>query len=113
MGLIGSSLSRAIYKNHLAINVYGIDINEDVVKKCEELNLLVKIDTNINKYKHGFQANWFRFLIHWFWLLVPETTIKIRFTGYCFRSLVPMTKVKNGAIIAFKHYFTRVVSAPP
>ena len=47
MGLIGSSLSRAIYKNHLAANVFGIDTNEDVVKKCEELNLLVKIDTNI------------------------------------------------------------------
>ena len=33
MGLIGSSLSRAIYKNHLATNVFGIDTNEDVIKK--------------------------------------------------------------------------------
>ena len=54
MGLIGSSLSRAIYKNHLATNVFGIDTNEDVVKKCEELNLLVKVDTNINNFKQQF-----------------------------------------------------------
>ena len=54
MGLIGSSLSRAIYKNHLATNVFGIDTNEDVIKKCEELNLLVQINTNINNYKQQF-----------------------------------------------------------
>ena len=54
MGLIGSSLSRAIYKNHLANNVFGIDTNEDVVRKCEELNLLVKINTNIDIYKQQF-----------------------------------------------------------
>ena len=54
MGLIGSSLSRAIYKNHLATNIFGIDTNEDVIKKCEELNLLVQINTNINNYKQQF-----------------------------------------------------------
>ena len=54
MGLIGSSLSRAIYKNHLSVNVFGIDTNEDVIKKCEELNLLVTIDTNINNYQQQF-----------------------------------------------------------
>ena len=54
MGLIGSSLSRAIYKNHLATNVFGIDTNEDVIKKCEKLNLLVQINTNINNYKQQF-----------------------------------------------------------
>ena len=48
MGLMGSSLSRAIYKNHLATNVFGIDTNEDVIKKCEKLNLLVQINTDIN-----------------------------------------------------------------
>ena len=54
MGLIGSSLSRAIYKNHLATNVFGIDTNKDVIKKCEELNLILKIDSNINNYKQQF-----------------------------------------------------------
>ena len=54
MGLIGSSLTRAIYKNHLATNVFGIDINQEVIKKCEELNLLVKIDNNINNFKQQF-----------------------------------------------------------
>ena len=54
MGLIGSSLSRAIYKNHLADNVFGIDTNKEVIKKCEELNLLLKIDTTINNYKQQF-----------------------------------------------------------
>ncbi len=54
MGLIGSSLSRAIYKNHLATNVFGIDTNEDVIKNCIELNLLVQIYTNINNFKQKF-----------------------------------------------------------
>ena len=54
MGLIGSSLSRAIYKNHLANNVFGIDINKDVVNKCEKLNLLLKIHTEISHYKQQF-----------------------------------------------------------
>ena len=43
MGLIGSSLSRSIYANHIANNVFGIDTNKDVVKKCEKLNLVIKI----------------------------------------------------------------------
>ena len=54
MGLIGSSLSRAIYKHHISNNVFGIDNNQDVIKKCEELNLLVTIDTNINNYQQQF-----------------------------------------------------------
>ena len=40
MGLIGSSLSRAIYKNHLATNVFGIDTNEDVIKIFNETKII-------------------------------------------------------------------------
>ena len=54
MGLIGSSIARALYKNHLATNVFGIDTNKDVIKKCEELNLILKIHTNINNYHKQF-----------------------------------------------------------
>ena len=57
MGLIGSSLSRAIYKNHLATNVFGIDTNKDVIKKCEELNLIVKTHTNINNFQQQNSGN--------------------------------------------------------
>ena len=54
MGLIGSSLSRAIYQNHLANSIFGIDTNGDVIKKCTNLNLLVKINSNINNIKQQF-----------------------------------------------------------
>ena len=34
MGLIGSSISRALTENHGANNVYGLDSNDKVIKKC-------------------------------------------------------------------------------
>ena len=33
MGLIGSSISRALTENHVANNVYGLDSNDKLIKK--------------------------------------------------------------------------------
>ena len=54
MGLIGSSLARAFYKNNVTNNVYGLDKDEQVVNKCKELNLLLQIENNIEQYNHQF-----------------------------------------------------------
>ncbi len=54
MGLIGSSISRALYQNHITKHVYGLDTNEEIVKKCNELNLIVKSDTNIYQFNQQF-----------------------------------------------------------
>ena len=40
MGLIGSSISRAVIENQVTKNVYGLDSDDNVIKKCQELNLL-------------------------------------------------------------------------
>ena len=54
MGLIGSSLSRALYKYHLVSSIYGIDKDPNVIKKCKELNIVVNIENDIKKFKHQF-----------------------------------------------------------
>ena len=38
MGLIGSSISRALIENQVTKNVYGLDSDDKVIKKCKELN---------------------------------------------------------------------------
>ena len=50
MGLIGSSISRALTENHVAKNVYGLDSNDKVIKKCLELNLLIQGETNLANF---------------------------------------------------------------
>ena len=54
MGLIGSSLARAITKNKITENLFGLDRSEVVVKKCKELNLLSNIGTNIEDFNQQF-----------------------------------------------------------
>ena len=54
MGLIGSSISRALYDNHLVNNVYGLDSDSKVIKKCQDLNLLTQVETNLNKFTIQF-----------------------------------------------------------
>ncbi|PPR50251.1 MAG: Prephenate dehydrogenase [Alphaproteobacteria bacterium MarineAlpha5_Bin5] len=54
MGLIGSSIARAMYENQMATNVYGVDSSEKVIKKCEELNIVSKVETNIKKFNEQF-----------------------------------------------------------
>tara|TARA_B100000929_G_scaffold58051_1_gene43590 strand:+ start:267 stop:1178 length:912 start_codon:yes stop_codon:yes gene_type:complete len=54
MGLIGSSISRALVENHVANNVYGLDSNNKVIKKCQELNLLIQGETNLKIFNIQF-----------------------------------------------------------
>ena len=54
MGLMGSSLARAMHLNKLANNVYGIDKDPKVIKKCQEMNLVIKIHEDISKLDFQF-----------------------------------------------------------
>ena len=54
MGLIGSSISRALVENHVANNVYGLDSNNKVIKKCQELNLLIQGETDLKNFNLQF-----------------------------------------------------------
>jgi len=54
MGLIGSSISRALYDNQVVNNIYGLDTDDKVIKKCEELNLVVQAETDLNKFELQF-----------------------------------------------------------
>ena len=54
VGLIGSSLARAIKENDLAINIYGIDNNLNNLKKCEELKLLSRGESSLDNFSEQF-----------------------------------------------------------
>ena len=54
MGLIGSSISRALVENHVANSVYGLDTNDKIIKKCHDLNLLVQGETNLKNFDLQF-----------------------------------------------------------
>ena len=54
MGLIGSSISRALVENHVANNVFGLDSNNKVIKKCQELNLLIQGETDLKNFNIQF-----------------------------------------------------------
>ena len=54
MGLIGSSISRALIENNVANNLYGLDKDENVIKKCKDLNLLIQAETDLEKFDFQF-----------------------------------------------------------
>ena len=54
MGLMGSSIAKAIHLKKLANNVYGMDKDPEVIKKCQEMNIVVKIEDNISKFECEF-----------------------------------------------------------
>ena len=54
MGLIGSSISRALVENHVANSIYGLDTNDKIIKKCHDLNLLVQGETNLKNFNNQF-----------------------------------------------------------
>ena len=54
MGLIGSSISRALVENHVANNVFGLDSNNKVIKKCQELNILIQGETDLKNFNLQF-----------------------------------------------------------
>ena len=54
MGLMGSSLAKAMYSKQLANNIYGVDKDPEIIKKCHEMNLVVKIENDISKFDIQF-----------------------------------------------------------
>ena len=54
MGLIGSSISRALLENNISNNIYGLDSDENVIKKCQELNLLICGETDLKNFDLQF-----------------------------------------------------------
>ena len=54
MGLICSSISRSLTEYQVANNVYGLDADDKVIKKCKELNLLSNIGTSIEDFNKQF-----------------------------------------------------------
>lgn len=54
VGLIGSSLARAIREKNLANNIYGLDNNLDCLKKCKELQILSKGVTKLDDCSKQF-----------------------------------------------------------
>ena len=54
MGLIGSSISRALVEHNVANSVYGLDSDDKIIKKCHDLNLLVQGETNLKNFDLQF-----------------------------------------------------------
>ena len=54
MGLIGSSISRALIENPVVNNVYGLDIDSKVIKKCQDLKILIQGETELKKFDLQF-----------------------------------------------------------
>ena len=54
VGLIGSSLARAIREKNLAKNIYGLDNDVNNLKKCNELQILSKGSIMLDDYSEQF-----------------------------------------------------------
>ena len=54
VGLIGSSLARSIKKNNIAKKIFGLDPSKDVLKKCEDLNILFDSKTELKDFSIQF-----------------------------------------------------------
>lgn len=54
LGLIGSSLSRAIKEYRISKNIYGLDTNQENVNKCKEFGLLTDGFKDINNFSNQF-----------------------------------------------------------
>ena len=54
MGLIGSSIARALKEFNISEEIYALEINDKVISRCKELKLLNKIKKNINEFDMQF-----------------------------------------------------------
>jgi len=54
VGLIGSSIARALREYKLSSEIYGIDTNENVLIKCKDLNILTDGKKNIHNFSIQF-----------------------------------------------------------
>ena len=54
VGLIGSSIARALRKYKISSEIYGIDSNADVLEKCNHLNILTSGKKNLQDFSSQF-----------------------------------------------------------
>ena len=54
MGLIGSSIARGIKKNKISSNVYGLDLDQEVLTNCNRLGILTESKKNLEEYSFQF-----------------------------------------------------------
>ena len=54
VGLIGSSIARAIKLNKLSLEIYGVDLNPKILKKCKDLEILNECKERIEDYNIQF-----------------------------------------------------------
>ena len=54
VGLIGSSIARALRKHNISSEIHGIDSNNDVLVKCKNLNILTSSKKNLKDFSNQF-----------------------------------------------------------
>ena len=54
MGLIGSSIARALKEKQISKKIFAIDKNTDVISTAKKLNLADVIEDDLNKFNQQF-----------------------------------------------------------
>ena len=54
VGLIGSSIARALREYEISSEIHGIDDNADVLAKCKDLNILTSGQKNLKNFNNQF-----------------------------------------------------------
>ena len=54
VGLIGSSIARAMREHSIAYEIHGMDTNVEVLKKCNDLNILTSGKQNLTDFSDQF-----------------------------------------------------------
>ena len=54
VGLIGSSIARALRDHRISSEIYGVDTNDDVLAKCNNLNILSSGKKNLKDFSCQF-----------------------------------------------------------
>ena len=54
MGLIGSSIARALKEKQISKKIFAIDKNADVISTSKKLNLVDTIEDDLNKFNQHF-----------------------------------------------------------
>ena len=54
VGLIGSSIARALREYRLSSEIYGVDTNKNVLMKCKDLDILTDGKKNIHNFSIQF-----------------------------------------------------------
>ena len=54
VGLIGSSIARALRELGISSEIHGVDTSDDVLAKCNNLNILSSVKKNLKDYSYQF-----------------------------------------------------------